>query len=62
MSEERKHGERKRILKIVLISVAVVILASVMLHVVAFSLFAFKRSSSVTTTVNLYCTLNGEGI
>ena len=61
MLGERNQVERKRVLKIVLISVAIVIVTSVILYVVAFSLYTSKRSSSVTTTVSLHCTLNGEG-
>lgn len=61
MFEERQDRNRKRVLKIVLISVAVVVLTSVILCVVAFLLFSSKRSSSVRTTASLYCTLNGEG-
>ncbi len=51
---------RKRILKIVLVSIATLILISIIINLVAFSLFRFHRSSGATTSVELHCTLKGE--
>lgn len=56
----RQSRNRKRILKIVLTSIAAMMLISVISYVVAFSLFKHERSTSSTTTVQLQCSLNGE--
>ncbi len=56
----KQSRNRKRTLKIALISIVMLILISIIIYVAAFSLFRFRKSSGVTTYVELYCTLNGE--
>lgn len=51
---------RRRFWKIVLISIAVFLLSSTICSVFAFSLFKSNQSTGVVTTVELYCTLDGE--
>lgn len=56
---------RRRILKTVLISIAAVFLLSILVNVAACVVYNFNHSSGITTmttTTELKCTLNGEEI
>lgn len=55
-----QNRNRKLILKIVLISIASLILICVMSFALLLPLYGIKSSSAITASVELYCTLDGE--
>jgi transcriptional regulator with XRE-family HTH domain len=54
----RQSRNRKRILKIILLSIAALILITIAVYAAAFSIFKFEHTSSSLTSVEMHCTLN----
>lgn len=55
----KQSRNRKRTLKILLTSIAAIILIPIVIYIAGFSMYKFNYSSGATTSVELRCTLNG---
>lgn len=62
LNEQLANRSRRnlKILKGILIGVSAVILIMSIFYITAFTLFKYQKSSEVTTSVQLLCTLHGE--
>lgn len=56
----KQSRNRRLALKIVLISVAAIVFVTLVSYFALFTLYSVERSSGSATTVELYCTLDGE--
>ena len=56
----KQSSNRKRTIKIILISIAAMVLLTFIIYIALFSLYSFEKTSESTTITELQYTIDGE--